>query len=251
MTIRNECEYFLIALAFFSRIPVPAWVDFSPDKLSRACRYYALVGFVIGLLTSVVFSLAHLFFSVPVSVLISMFFSVYLTGAFHEDGFADCCDGFGGGYSTEKKLEIMKDSRVGTYGVVGLVLILLLKWQLLTELDLHIPLALILAHTLSRQLAGSLTFGLSYVRKKESKIKSFVQEVHRCDFAVLLLSGFLLTSLFLPFFQSLILLLLILVMKFLASLYLRRVLGGYTGDCLGAAQQLSEIVFYLVFLSYF
>lgn len=248
LNIRSEYELFLLALAFFTRIPVPSWVDFSSGKLRHASRYYALVGLMVGAFSAGVFVCFNTFLSTPVSVLLCMCFSVYLTGAFHEDGFADCCDGFGGGCSVEQKLSIMKDSRIGTYGAVGLVLILLLKWQLLVELDIHIALALIIGHALSRMLAGSLTFALPYVRNQDSKVRAYTPQDGRRDHCVLLVSGLIVALLLLPSSLALYLLLVTLLMRVISIYYLRHVLGGYTGDCLGAVQQISEIVLYLIVL---
>lgn len=237
-----------MAIAFFTRIPVPKWVDFASDKLKHASRYYSVVGFIIGLMTAGIFLLCNLAFSISVSVVLCTCFSVYLTGAFHEDGFADCCDGFGGGYSTEHKLAIMKDSRVGTYAVVGLVLILLLKWQLLVELDTHTVIALILGHTLSRMLAGSLIFSLPYVRSEDSKVRAYASYGDKNDLLILCMSAFLLLFIFLSFIQVLGFFALMFLMRVISILYLKRVLGGYTGDCLGAAQQITEIFVYLILL---
>lgn len=243
--LRSECELFLVALAFFTRIPVPAWVDFSSDRLQHASRYYALVGCLVGILTAIVYFFCHLYLSTSVSVLLSMCFSVYLTGAFHEDGFADCCDGFGGGYTIEQTLSIMKDPRVGSYGVIGLILILLLKWQLLIELDSQIIIGLIIGHIVVESLAGSLIFSLPYVRSSDSKVGSYAVCGSKTDISVLSVSTFVLLSMLLPPLQLFLLLIFVLLMRVISIRYLKKTLEGYTGDCLGAVQQMSEIVLYI------
>ena len=112
---------------FYTRTPCPSWVDFEADHLNKATRYLPVIGWIIGGFTGLSFWMAIQLFDPLTSLLISLGISVLLTGAFHEDGFADACDGFGGGWTKPQILEIMKDSRVGPYGMVGLVLLFGLK----------------------------------------------------------------------------------------------------------------------------
>ena len=115
----------LTAIQYFTRLPVPRWVGYSDRQLNDASRYFPLVGILVGLFTGAVFLLAMRVFPQPIAVLLSMLAGVLLTGGFHEDGLADVCDGFGGGRDRPQILAIMKDSRVGSYGVLGLSLALL------------------------------------------------------------------------------------------------------------------------------
>ena len=129
--MKKQVNLFFIALSFFSRIPVPKNVQYSTEALNHANRYFSLVGILLGFLLSCIFIASSLFFSVEVSVLLTMASSLYITGAFHEDGLADMADGMGGGYAVDKRLIIMKDSCIGTYGMVTLFIALALKFILL------------------------------------------------------------------------------------------------------------------------
>ena len=132
--LRRELEYFFGAVRFFTRLPVPAWVGHSAEALNRSARYFCAVGLLVGGLGAAVFLGAAYFWPQPVAVLLSMAATIYATGAFHEDGLADMVDGLGGGWDKARILEIMKDSRVGSYGVIVIVLALLGKFALLVSL---------------------------------------------------------------------------------------------------------------------
>jgi adenosylcobinamide-GDP ribazoletransferase len=125
--MKKELRVFFTALMFYTRIPCPKWVDHDDDYINQATRYFPFIGWIVGVICFLFLYGASLLLPVPVAVVISMLAGVFITGAFHEDGFADVCDGFGGGWTKEKILLIMKDSRVGAYGVIGLVVLLLLK----------------------------------------------------------------------------------------------------------------------------
>ena len=119
---------------FFTRIPVPASLPYSSQLLNQALRFFPLVGMLVGILGAGVLWLALLVFPPPLALLVSMGATILITGAFHEDGFADFCDGYGGGMSAERILEIMKDSRLGTYGTIGLLAMLAAKYTALVSL---------------------------------------------------------------------------------------------------------------------
>ena len=171
---------------------------------------------------------------------------IVITGAFHEDGFADVCDGFGGGYTKEDRLRIMKDSRIGTYGTVGLVVILLLKFFLLSELAIYnLPMILFVAHSLSRFIPVIIVFSGEYARDDlTSKVKPIGRKISWGGFIIAMLIGILPILLF----QSIVFFVLIIVPMLLGLFlmsYFKKRIGGYTGDCLGTIQQVSEIAIYL------
>lgn len=243
----RELHLFFNALTFFSRIPAPAWVKFSSAQLNHASRYFPLVGLLIGLIAAALYAVFSLLFPSTIAVLLSTGCTVLLTGGFHEDGLADVCDGFGGGWSTEQTLHIMKDSRLGSYGALGLVLVLGLKLATLASLASlgDILLALLVGHTLSRFVAASLIHTDSYVQLDElSKVRPLAQRMSQTE--LLIAAAPALACLFLlPGHSALaIIVTLLLVRLYLCRLFRRR-LGGYTGDCLGATQQLSEVAIYL------
>jgi len=244
--IKNEYRIFLTAVMFYTRIRVPARLEYKPEYLNKATRYFPVIGWITGTTAGAVFLAANYIFPLQVSVCLSMAATILLTGAFHEDGFADFCDGFGGGWTREKILEIMKDSRIGTYGAIVLILILLMKFFLIAGMPVEkIPFVLIFAHTLSRFVAGSFVYTHQYARADEtSKIKPIAKGMSGASIIVAGILG--LAPAFLP--GNLLLLLSaipLLIGRVFLGRFFTKWLGGYTGDCLGAVQQISEIIIYL------
>lgn len=246
----GQLRLFFIALQFFTRVPVPRWVGFQSEWLQQSARYYPLVGLFVGLATSLVYMAAVWFLPQGVAVLLSISAGVYLTGAFHEDGFADVCDGMGGGYTPERIFQIMKDSRIGTYGTVGLGLLLALKAMSLFYMDAATVVgALCAGHSLSRLLSAALIWRLDYA-KEEGKAKPLAQHMADKEFAIAAATaGLPLLAVGLLGLLSWSALLLGMIAALLATVWLSRLfvraVGGFTGDCLGAVQQASEVCFYL------
>lgn len=252
-----EARLALVAIQFLTRIPVPAFNNYDPQWLHQSSRYFPAVGLLIGILCAGVFWLASLLFTPLIAAVISTAFGIKLTGAFHEDGLADSCDGLGGGLTRERTLEIMKDSRLGTYGVLGLVSALLLKISLLAAMPLSVAIvALIIGHTASRLFCISLLTLLPYGGEIDhAKAKPMAQQL--TPLQGLYSSGWLILAIVLVIliFPNTMLQigldkwLLALVLALVATDYMRRLLRrrlqGYTGDGLGATQQLSEIAIYI------
>lgn len=247
--LRHQLELFFTALGFFTRIPVPAWVPWSSERLNHAARYFPLVGWVVGAAGAAAFYLATLVLPATLAAIVSTAVTLRLTGAFHEDGWADTCDGLGGGWDRAQVLTIMKDSRIGTYGSAGLVLMLLAKLSALVALAEHTPsaavCALLVAHPLSRLASTSLIHTLAYVREDESsKSKPLARALSTRELAIA--AGFGALPLLLLPAPAIVLVAAAVVVTTLwaARVFVRR-LGGYTGDCLGAAQQVTELATYL------
>ena len=249
----HEIRLFFIALQFLTRVPVPGWVGWQPEWLHHSARHFAGVGLLVGSLASAVLWLAGHAWPATVSVLLSMVFTVWLTGDFHEDGLADTCDALGGAVTRERALAIMKDSRLGTYGVVGLVAVLALKAAVLVALasrDLAAALALLpLAHTWSRGATVLLLHQLPYGGDPEhAKAKPMAQQVDGLGLLMALLWCVLAGAVAWLFVQGLALLagaVATLLCALLMGNWLKKRLGGYTGDGLGATQQLCELTVYL------
>ncbi len=245
---RHEINLFLLALGYFSRIPMPKWVSYSPEKLNHASRYFTLVGWLLGLGVACIYFLSHQFLSVNISIWLSILFSLLLTGAFHEDGLADTADGLGGGFTREKKLTIMKDSRIGTYGACALVMALLGKFVLLQETHNTI-LCIAIAYALSRMLAVSLLFDVDIASDPDTeKVKPMAKAQSLTDKIILLASA--LPLIFLVDWKTLLLLtIMLMVIRQIAKAYFNHHLQGVTGDCLGATQQVSELCIYLALIA--
>ncbi|ELV8626317.1 adenosylcobinamide-GDP ribazoletransferase [Vibrio cidicii] len=249
--LRYQFELFCLALSFFSRLPVPANTPYSPERMNQSGRYFALVGALLGGLCALFYTLAAQLVPFQVAILLMIAFSLLLTGAFHEDGLTDMADGIGGGMTVEKRLTIMKDSRIGTYGSATLTMALLGKFVFLTTLarQADFVLILIVAYTLSRAVAASLIYDMPYVSDADqSKSKPLASAQSSFDLAVLLFCG-VIAALTLGMAKGLLLLLVAALFRIGFKRWLMARLGGFTGDCLGAAQQLMELGIYLVLIA--
>ncbi len=247
--IKEELKILLTAIVFYTRVPGPKSLGFSADRLNKATRYFPLVGIVVGGVGAGVFIGVNSILNQNISVIVALSSMVLLTGAFHEDAFADFCDGFGGGYTKDRILAIMKDSRIGTYGAVGLGLLFILKYALLTGMTVQdLPLLLIASHCFSRLVVVSLIFSSRYVGNiKESKSKSVGEKKSPWIFVIASIFG--IAPLFLLDLISVLFILLVQVSVFLYfRYYTHKRIHGYTGDVLGALQQISEVAFYLSYL---
>lgn len=246
--MKYQLNLFLLALGFFSRIPMPQRVEYSPEKLNQSSRYLALVGWLLGALVAALFFGAQQLFPETISLWLAMGFSLLLTGAFHEDGLADTADGFGGAFAREKKLAIMKDSRIGTYGASALVMALLGKYLLLIE-NSDIIIALLIAYPLSRATAVSLIADMQYVSDLDtSKSKPLANQLTKKDLTILLLTA-LPALFFVSPLDAAILVGALVLLRTSAKIYLNKQIDGYTGDTLGAVQQVSELTIYGVLLA--
>ena len=258
--MRYQLELFFTALGFFTRLPVPAWVPWSPERLNQAARYFPLVGWVVGAIGALSYLALAQVLPTSLAVILSMAVTIRATGAFHEDGFADTCDGLGGGWDKAQVLTIMKDSRIGSYGTVGMVLMLLAKAAALVELaraGAHgltgmLPgtaVALLVAHPLSRLASTSLIHWLPYVREDEtSKSKPLAKRLTPAELIIAAVFGLLPLALLAPLDIACVLVTVSAVTIWSARMFVRR-LGGYTGDLLGATQQLTELACYLGLLA--
>ena len=271
-------RHFLLSVQFFTRIPVTGrladWVGFSPAMLRASAAHFPGVGWLVGGLV-VAFTAGLLswlpptHFSPLVAAVWGTAFGVLLTGAFHEDGLADVFDGLGGSPERDRALVIMKDSRVGAFGAIALMLVLLGKVSLLALIGSVSPallcVVLFLAHVVSRTWPLLLIRFMPHVGDAAgSKSKPLADQITWGSLAVAFvwvclafgLVGWAQITLNLmvsghetgAFFQALLNALgasgltLLIVWRW----FWRR-LQGFTGDCLGAAQQLCELAFYLGF----
>jgi len=250
--MKYQLKLLLTAIMFYTRIPVPKKLDYSTELLNSSTKYFPLIGWVVGGFGALVFYICLLVLPLSISVILSMISTILLTGAFHEDGLADSCDAFGGGWSKEKILEIMKDSRIGTYGTVGLILILLTKYFCLTNVMVEqIPFVLFAGHALSRYSATGMIFFSEYARDDaKSKSKPVGKSLSQTDNMIAFIFGttpLLIFSINYSYWYLLILITIVPIIYFLKR-YFEKWIGGFTGDGLGATQQVSEIVFYLSFI---
>ncbi|MDX1588556.1 MAG: adenosylcobinamide-GDP ribazoletransferase [Oleiphilaceae bacterium] len=246
--LRREWQAFWLALGFLSRLPVPVSIDYSQRLMNQSSLYFPLVGLLLGALYAGLFQALGLWLAPLPALLLVLCFHLCITGAFHEDGLADSVDALGGGYTVEKRLAIMKDSRIGTYGTVALVMVLALKTALLLESP-RIWLLLLLTPCLSRLTPLLLMTFMPYVTDPDSSRTRPVAE----SFSPvrLALAGLFCVAVALAFTPWLPWLLpAFLTATATVALYwgwrLKRLLGGYTGDALGASVVLAELALLLL-----
>lgn len=244
--LAGEVRIFFTALSFLTRIPSPSWVGFEEGWLARSTVYFPVIGAMVGLVGGGAFWLTRAVWPDPVALVAALAAIIWLTQAFHEDALADACDGFGGGSTSQQILEIMGDSRLGTYGVVALILMVAAKLAALSALPPQEVIgALVAGHVLGRWSSLPLIWRYPYVREGAGTGKLFAGGVTPGRLAVAsLLTFFLLTGAL--GWRMIFPLLLAVGLTALSGRYFRRRIGGITGDCLGAANQIVEVGTYLV-----
>lgn len=247
-SVRAECRAVAAAVMYFTRLPVPARLGYDPSDLLRAPTYLPLIGWLVGGVAALTWWLASRVWPPELASGVSLAATLLLTGALHEDGVADVCDGFGASAERERVLAIMRDSRVGAFGVAGLVVMLGLKWQAVASLPaLFVPAVLVAGHTVSRAAAASLMATLPYVRD-EGKARALAAPLSFRRLAVVVATA-LVPLVLLPAHAAWTGLAVVVAIRGWLARWFGRRLGGYTGDCLGAAQQITELVFYLTVLA--
>ena len=250
----HELRLLFTALQFLTRVPVPRWVGFEPDWLNHSARYFPLIGAGVGAMGASVLWAAAQVLALPVAVWLSMAATLWLTGGFHEDGWADTCDGLGGSVSRARALEIMKDSRIGAYGAMGLVVMLALKAATLASLPLATGCAaLLLGHCASRAAAVGLIRFLPYAGDVEhAKAKPLAQRISAAGFAVACAWPVAAVVALMVWNAHWALaatggVVVAAIGAAWCARWFRRRLGGVTGDTLGATQQLTELLVLLWF----
>ena len=251
--LKAELPAFLLALQFLTRLRLPIEAEYAPDAMRDSPRWYPAVGVVVGVVTGVIYWGAAGLFTPVLAALLATAAGVILTGALHEDGFADACDGLGGNRPRERVLEIMRDSRIGTYGVLGLGLMMAGKVAALAALPgMVAPFALIAGHSASRASMLWVMASSDYVRDQGAGSAVAGGLNQRTMMTALAVTGLaLLPMIFVVPVMGIVLGLAGLVAGHFAMRHrFEARLGGYTGDCLGAVQQCSEIGFYLGVLAW-
>lgn len=233
----------LLALQFMTRIPIRR-LPHRPGALARAAKFFPIVGLVIGLIAGGIHYFLMPYVSRPILAMVVLSYLVVITGALHEDGLADSADGFVGGWSKERVLEIMHDSRVGTYGAIAVALSLLWRFVLITTVaPARLPATLIAANVLCRWTSLPLGFFLPYARTEDGlggyiagrlPVSSFLWGTF---FALLSVTAVLRRRSLWPW-------LITIAITVTSAFYFRRRIQGVTGDCFGAVNQVAEIAIY-------
>lgn len=240
--IRRQGVEAVTAFQFLTRIPMPR-VTFAVDSLPRAVKFFPLVGLVVGFGAVLLQEVLPSHLGRPLVALVVIIYFVLITGCFHEDGLADCADGFGGGWNRDQILVILKDSRIGSYGAVALVLSLLARYLLLVSLPLeHFAGYVISAHVLCRWSSLPLSYFLPPAGEpgqgaRIAKLTSLSSLIFGSVFSLAIVVLALRWSAVAP-------LLVTMAAVVLSGWFYFRKIGGVTGDCFGATNQLAEIAVY-------
>lgn len=250
---RRELPGLMVAVQFLTRLPLPFEVDYTPEAARASPRWYPAAGVLIGLIVAVIYWGAALLFPQLIAILVSVAAGVIVTGGLHEDGFADACDGLGGVRPRERVLEIMRDSRIGTYGVLGLGLMLATKVAALASLpSAAVPFVLIAGHAASRAAMLWVMASSDYVRGSgaASAVSGGIdQRAIQIGLVTTVLACLPLLAV-LPVLSVLLGLAGLAAGHYAMRRRFEQRLGGYTGDCLGAVQQCSELGFLLGLLTF-
>lgn len=244
--VRRQIELLLCAVQFLTRVPTPTLSRFEQDWITRSARYFPLVGHGVGAMSALVLVVAHQVWGGPVAAVLALVAGLLITGAFHEDGLADTFDGLGGGQTPERRLEIMKDSRIGTYGACALVAILAIKGAVLgtTAIAVAAPMLLV-AHGLGRAAAVVVMRLTPYAPSSEAGKWKPVPQGVRTDEAIVALAIAACPLVLLPSGAAAAGVVGGGILAAAVALTARRLIGGHTGDVLGAVEQVFEVGFLL------
>jgi len=234
----------MAAIQFLTRIPVPAFTVTGEENVSKSVGLFPAVGLLVGAGGCLLYYALKSLLPASTCVILVLIYSASITGAFHEDGLADSLDGFGGGWTREQTLTIMRDSRIGTFGALGLILLVLLKYNLLSMLEWpRFWRWFLFANTASRWSTLPLGMWLAYARP-EGQGKMVARRV-TWPAALIGTLTICAAALVFPPRTAIAAIAVACMVALLTGLYYRRRLGGITGDCLGATSQLTELALYL------
>ncbi len=244
----REWSILLLAVQFLTRLPVPSGVPYSAGRMAATPRWYPGVGVLIGAVCAVGFVLAAQAFAPVIAGLIAVGVGMILTGCLHEDGFADTCDGLGGAVPRDRALEIMRDSRIGTYGAAGLGLLLALKVAALASVPVSGAALMLVAGHAAGRASMVLVMATSVYVRADGAGAAAARGFSRAGLGFALATGggaVLALGLALPALAVAGAVLGLGVAHVAMRVWFERRLGGYTGDCLGAVQQTGEVALYL------
>lgn len=233
----------LAALSFFTRIPFWRLTTLETKHYQNMVPMWPIAGFLTGGVMALFVCAASFILPINIAVILALISRVILTGGLHEDGFADFCDGFGGSSTgdaekdRERTLRIMKDSFIGTYGVLGLILYFLLFYNLITTLAGMCPIwqvacVMIIVDVLSKYISSMIVYFLPYVRDAENSKNKLVYDKGSKPYLAMLLSILTLDA----------------PILFFLFRWMKRRINGYTGDCCGATFMIIELYNYLILL---
>ena len=238
--------YILAAFIFFTRLPFWRLAEVPGEYFKHVVSRWPLVGWFTAGVSVLVLYASSLILPASVAVLLAILTRLLITGCLHEDGLADFFDGFGGGTSRERILAIMKDSHIGSYGVIGLIGYFGLYYALLASLPVSLAGAAMLAgDPFCKGVSGMIINRLPYARKEEeAKNKTVYSRMTVSEYLICLGSG-ILPLCWLPDPKYLWAILFPIAVWYMLTSLMKQKIQGYTGDCCGALFLLCELSFML------
>ncbi len=244
--ITREISILAHGVMFFTRIPVKI-LNYNADLEKEILRYFSFLGLLLGLFQASLLYLFNQILPFNISLLLMMAFSILLSGAFHEDGLADTFDALWGGSTVEKREKILKDSTLGTYGVIALIIILLLKFEGLKLLTNDFFRYIIIANVISRFFSVVALLFQSYSADAKSKSRNVMIKLSSKNLAMNLIIV-VASSLYFLTFREIAISSSLIIIAFLLYKVIKSKMGFLRGDFLGAIQQIIEVYFYLLML---
>jgi adenosylcobinamide-GDP ribazoletransferase len=230
---------------FFTRIPV-ANINYSDSAQQKSTRYFTFLGILIGFSLYGLAVILNPYLAKDIVIPIILAFAILITGCFHEDGLADSFDALWGGHTPQKRLEIMKDSRIGSYGTLATVLITIIKWSSLNNIE-DFALVILIAHGLSRYFACIYSYLFKYYESAKSKSHKVLSKRNYKGLIINTIFIIPFCYYYIPPQRYFILLPLLAITWLIWAFVIKSKIGKITGDLLGAAQQISETIIYISF----
>lgn len=245
--MRSAANSFLVAMQFMTRLPVPRGVQYSPDALAKSASFFPAIGLLVGAGGGALYWLLSPHVNRDVIAVLILVYLVAVTGGLHEDALGDAADGLGGGREKERVLAIMRDSRIGSFGTIAITLGLLARFVFLVNLPPGKFVGFLIAgQVLGRWTALPLAFFLPSARDGEAgQGKLIAHKITAISFTAGTLLAIAIVGVVLGV-AAVSALLIALMVAAISGFYYRRRIGGITGDCLGATNQLTEIAIYLL-----
>ena len=242
-------QLFILTLRFLTRIPVPFNDDtiLSNEEFSKGIIYYPIIGLIVGIINFLIFMLFSLSGNVLVASVFAVLSGIIVTGGFHIDGLADTCDGLYSSRKKERILEIMKDSRVGTNGAIAIVFDILIKVSVIYCLGFDKGIFAVILAPVAGKMATPLLFNSKYARTGEGLGNIYLREKYDIRSILTMFLGMVIIGVFILKYAVLP----IIICMFFAVLFRKhceKIIGGMTGDTLGAGSELAEIVFMIVYI---
>ena len=243
--LKREAALYFSAQQFLTRLPGPAWVGWEEDRLARSAKWFPIVGLMLGCAAGGIWWISAQVLPGVVAAGLTLSVLLLLTGGLHEDGLADCCDGLGGGATRERVLDIMRDSRIGAYGGLGLIISIGMRWATLSTLSPWQGFAaLIIALVAGRAAMTMMLWSGTYART-DGAAAGAAGGVTGREAVLAMFSAIVLGVSFGGMIGGVA----VLIAFVLTQLWLQRLtarLGGYTGDGLGAAEQIGQIAVFII-----